>query len=169
MGEKMIFITVGTHEQQFNRLIKYIDEFSLDNNIEEEIIIQSGYSDYQTKKCKTKNFLSYKEMTANVEKARIVITHGGPSSVMMPLQIGKIPIVVPRKVEYNEHVNNHQVDFIRALEKTQEKIITVYEIDDLGKKILSYDNLVVNLEKKISSNNGKFNKDLKSLINNISL
>ena len=38
--------------------------------------------------------LPYDQMLENVEKADIVITHGGPSSFIMPLQIGKIPIVV---------------------------------------------------------------------------
>lgn len=44
---------------------------------------------------------------------RIVITHGGPASFIMPLQIGKTPIVVPRQHQFNEHVNDHQVEFAR--------------------------------------------------------
>lgn len=31
----------------------------------------------------------------------------------MPLQIGKTPIVVPRQHQFNEHVNDHQVEFAR--------------------------------------------------------
>lgn len=165
----MIFITVGTHEQQFNRLIKYIDDFSLKYNIEEEIIIQSGYSDYNTKKCETKKLLSYKEMISSVENARIIITHGGPSSIMMPLQMGKIPIVVPRKVEYNEHVNDHQVDFLKVLEKRQGNVIAVYDINDLGRIILDYDIIIEKLEKNVTSNNENFNNDLTKIINNIIL
>ena len=41
--------------------------------------------------------LPYKDMVQNVADARIVITHGGPASFIMPLQVGKIPIVVPRQ------------------------------------------------------------------------
>lgn len=163
----MIFITVGTHEQQFNRLIKYIDDFALENNIEEEIIIQSGYSDYKTKICKTKKLLTYKEMIANVEEARIIITHGGPSSMMMPLQIGKIPIIVPRKFEYNEHINNHQVDFVKVLEKRQRNIIAVYNIKELGKLITDYDIIVKKLEKNVISNNERFNNGLTKMINDM--
>ncbi|MGX7393444.1 glycosyltransferase [Carnobacterium mobile] len=163
----MIFITVGTHEQQFNRLIRYIDDFSLENNIEEEIIIQSGYSDYNTKNCKTKRLLSYNEMITNVEKARIIITHGGPSSIMMPLQIGKVPIVVPRKYENNEHVNNHQVSFLKALEERQANVIPIYDINDLGQAILDYDIIVEKLEKGVTNNNEKFNNDLSRIINKI--
>lgn len=36
--------------------------------------------------------IPYQQMIKNVEDARIVITHGGPASFIMPLQIGKTPI-----------------------------------------------------------------------------
>lgn len=36
----MIFVTVGTHEQQFNRLVKGMDELILDNVIMEKVFIQ---------------------------------------------------------------------------------------------------------------------------------
>ena len=39
----MIFVTVGTHEQQFNRLIKKIDELKEQGAIREPVFIQSGY------------------------------------------------------------------------------------------------------------------------------
>lgn len=45
----MIFVTVGTHEQPFNRLIKKIDELKQDGTIEEDVIIQTGFSTYQRK------------------------------------------------------------------------------------------------------------------------
>ena len=48
----MIFVTVGTHEQQFNRLIKKIDELKRDNIITEAVIIQTGFSTYVPQYCK---------------------------------------------------------------------------------------------------------------------
>ena len=50
----MIFVTVGTHEQQFNRLLKKVDELVENGFINEEVIIQSGFSTYIIKKCKEK-------------------------------------------------------------------------------------------------------------------
>lgn len=38
----MIFVTVGTHEQPFNRLIKKVDELKRDGIIQEDVIIQTG-------------------------------------------------------------------------------------------------------------------------------
>ena len=40
----MIFVTVGTHEQPFNRLIQRIDELKRDGVIKDDVIIQTGFS-----------------------------------------------------------------------------------------------------------------------------
>ena len=47
----MIFVTVGTHEQPFDRLLKCIDEMVEERKIKEEVIIQKGYSDYEPIHC----------------------------------------------------------------------------------------------------------------------
>ena len=43
----MIFVTVGTHEQPFNRLIQKVDELKRDGIIKDEVIIQTGYRNLQ--------------------------------------------------------------------------------------------------------------------------
>lgn len=40
----MIFVTVGTHEQQFNRLIKEVDRLKGEGFIQDDVFIQTGYS-----------------------------------------------------------------------------------------------------------------------------
>ena len=100
----MIFVTVGTHEQPFNRLIQKIDELKKDGIINEDVIIQTGFSTYEPKYCQWSKLIPHQQMVKNVADARIVITHGGPASFIMPLQIGKTPIVVPRQHQFNEHV-----------------------------------------------------------------
>ena len=102
----MIFVTVGTHEQPFNRLIKKVDELKRDGIIKEDVLMQIGFSTYIPQYCEYKKLIPYQDMVKNVENARIVITHGGPSSFIMPLQVGKIPVVVPRQEKFNEHVKS---------------------------------------------------------------
>ena len=55
------------------------------------------------------------------------MTSGGPASFIMPLQIGKTPIVVPRQHQFNEHVNDHQVEFARNVAK---RMGTIIEVED---------------------------------------
>lgn len=163
----MIFVTVGTHEQPFNRLIQCVDNLKKDGIITEDVIIQTGYSTYKPEYCKWKKLFSYQEMLRLVDEARIVITHGGPSSFIMPLQIGKTPIVVPRKHEFNEHVNDHQMEFAKNVAQRMGTIILVENIEMLGDVITNYDQIVAGIGHGISSNNAKFCEALEKIVDEI--
>lgn len=160
----MIFVTVGTHEQPFNRLVECIDNLKRDGVIEEEVVIQTGYSTYEPKYCTWKKLFPFQEMTKLVDEARIVITHGGPSSFIMPLQVGKTPIVVPRKFEFNEHVNDHQVIFSKAVVERMGTIYVVEDIDKLGETIKNYDEIIGGMGTGLKSNNEKFNAELEKIV-----
>lgn len=163
----MIFVTVGTHEQQFNRLIECIDNLKRDGVIGEDVIMQTGFSTYEPKYCKWSKLFPYEEMVKNVAKARIVITHGGPASFIMPLQIGKTPIVVPRQKKFDEHVNDHQVEFAKAVAERMGTIITVVEISNLEEIISHYDEIVAAMPSGIKSNNELFCRQFESCVDEL--
>ncbi|KRM20133.1 glycosyl transferase cpsg [Ligilactobacillus hayakitensis DSM 18933 = JCM 14209] len=160
----MIFVTVGTHEQPFNRLIKKVDELKRDGIIKEDVIMQIGFSTYIPKYCEYKKLFSYDEMIENVKKARIVITHGGPSSFIMPLQEGKIPVVVPRKLKFHEHVNDHQVEFVRMENERYKNIIIVEDEQKLGRYIKNYDSIVTEKNGENINNNSIFNDKFEKIV-----
>lgn len=160
----MIFVTVGTHEQPFNRLIKKVDNLVDNGDIKEKVIIQTGFSTYIPKHCEAHKMMSFEEMQQALKNARIVITHGGPSSFIEALQFGKVPIVVPRQEKFNEHVNNHQVDFTELIAKRMNNIIPVYDIDDLKTTIDNYDQIAKDKNTGESSNNKQFNIKFESII-----
>lgn len=163
----MIFVTVGTHEQPFNRLIHYVDDLKANGIIQDDVIIQTGFSTYKPKYCDWCQIIPYKDMVQNVANARIIVTHGGPASFIMPLQIGKVPIVVPRQYIYGEHVNDHQVEFAKAVEKRMGTIIPIFEIERLNDVIANYNEIVATMASKMSSNNEEFNKQLEVLVQEI--
>jgi len=137
----MIFVTVGTHEQPFDRLLIEIDRLASDKVIDEKMFIQSGYSAYKPIACDYKPFLGFDEMMQKMASARVIITHCGSSTIMQAIQLGKLPIVVPRQKIYKEHVDDHQVLFARYL-KEKEKVIVVTDIRDLEISVLSYDSII---------------------------
>lgn len=137
----MIFVSVGTHEQSFKRLVEEVDRLKRDNFIKEEVFIQKGYTDYNPQYCDFSQLLGYQEMIEKVKTASIYITHGGPGSISIAWFFKKIPIVVPRNPLYNEHVDNHQIDFVRRLE-TSGKVIPIYDVKNLCNIILEYDVLI---------------------------
>lgn len=160
----MIFVTVGTHEQPFDRLVECVDNLKKDGTITEDVIIQTGYSTYEPKFCKWQKLFPYQEMVKMVNEARIVITHGGPSSFIMPLQIGKTPIVIPRRHEFNEHVNDHQVSFVKAVAERMGTIIVVDDMDQLGMTIKQYEEIIAGMENGLKTNNRRFNEELSKIV-----
>ena len=163
----MIFVTVGTHEQQFNRLIKAVDDLKKNGIITEDVIIQTGFSTYEPKYCKWRKLISYQQMEQYVKDAHIVITHGGPASFIMPLQIEKVPIVVPRQYQFGEHVNDHQVTFARAVAERMNTIIVIEDIDNLGDLILNYEKKVAGMQHGLKMNNDRFNRELSKIVDNM--
>lgn len=160
----MIFVTVGTHEQPFDRLVSYIDGLVEAGTITEEVFIQIGFSTYEPKHCKWSKLLPHKEIKELVDNARIIITHGGPASFMMALQGGKIPIVVPRRSQYAEHVNDHQVAFGKEVAHRCGNIIFVEEMDQLADAIRNYDQIVSGMSLDNKSHNAHFNEKLKKMV-----
>ena len=163
----MIFVTVGTHEQPFDRLIRCVDGLKKDGQIKEEVIIQTGYSTYEPTYCIWQKLYPYRQMQEFVAEARIIITHGGPSSFIMPLQIGKIPIVVPRRHEFNEHVNDHQVMFSRTVAERIGSIIVVEEMDMLFETIRDYDEIIKGIGNGLKSHNAEFNAKLSEIVDEL--
>lgn len=161
----MIFVTVGTHEQQFNRLIKEVDRLKGEGLIQDDVFIQTGFSDYEPVHCQWKNLISYDEMNRYMDEANIIITHGGPATFMGVISKGKRPIVVPRQEKFGEHVNDHQVKFCQKIAKEYgSSIILIQNIEELRKNF--YKGNTYNLE-RIHSNNINFNRQFIAIVNDL--
>lgn len=160
----MIFVTVGTHEQAFNRLLEYIDNLKRDGILNEEVIMQTGFSTYEPKYCTWEKLLPYEKMTEYNQQARIVISHGGPASFIAPLRENKIPIVVPRRKEFDEHINDHQYEFAVQVAKRNHNIIVVNNIGDLKNIILNYESIVSKMTDGLASNNEKFCMEFENIV-----
>lgn len=107
----MIFVTVGTNEARFDRLLEAVDGLGAG----EELIVQHGPSAVRPAGATAVDFLPFDEMVETMRRARIVVTHAGVGSVMTSLLAGNRPIVVPRLHRFGEAVDDHQVPFGRRV------------------------------------------------------
>lgn len=163
----MIFVTVGTHEQAFDRLLRKMDELKRDGVIEDDVIMQTGFSTYEPKYCQWKKLLPYQKMREYVDEARIVITHGGPDSFIMPLRVGKVPIVVPRQKQYDEHVNDHQLEFAHNVADRMGTIIPVDDVEELGRVISEYDEIVEEMGHGMKNHSLAFCEKLEEIVDKL--
>lgn len=154
----MIFVTVGTHEQQFNRLIEEIDKLKEEEIITSDVFIQVGFSDYQPQFCEWKQFLSYDEMNSLMKKSDTIITHGGPATFMNVIANGKKPVVVPRRKKFGEHVNDHQLDFCKRIIQEGYDLVVIEDIKEIRK------HLIPSRSTTTKSNNERFIKQFSNLI-----
>lgn len=130
-----VFLSVGTHSQQFNRLLREMDSLLEKKKITAEVFAQTGNSDYAPRNYKFKKFLDEKEFEEKIVWADLVVSHAGAGTIINALRRSKKMIIVPRMKKFGEHTNDHQLDLAEALEK-EGKALAVLDISELGKKIL---------------------------------
>ena len=153
----MILVTLGTQKQPFTRLLQKID----DSSINEKIVVQAGYTVYNSKKMQIFDFIPYDEMNKLIDEADLIITHGGTGSITMPLKKQKKVIACPRLAKYGEHVDDHQIEIVDVFsdEGYILKLDENTKLDDLIKKIKTFK------PKEFKSNTKKFIKKLTNEIN----
>ncbi len=153
----MILVTLGTQKQQFIRLLNYIEN----SKINDEIIVQAGFTKFKSNKMKIFDFIDYEKMNNYIEKADLIITHAGTGSIVSALKKGKKVIACARKKEYLEHVDDHQEEILDVFYE-EGYILKIDDNIDLDLVIKDSNNFK---PKKFVSNTNKFIELLKKEIN----
>ena len=127
----MIFLTVGTQDKQFLRLLKIVDNAISKGVVKDDVVAQIGYTKFESKNIKTYKFMSEKKINECIDNADLIVTHGGVGIITTALMKKKKVFAVARVKEYKEHINDHQLQLVDKFDK-------------LGyiKKIENYDDFV---------------------------
>ena len=111
----MIFVCVGSRDYQFNRLLEALDELVEAGRITDEIIAQTGSSEYEPKHYTWHRYLDQQVFKDYQQKADLIISHGGTGALVGALKLGKQVIAVPRLAKFGEHIDDHQTQVCGAL------------------------------------------------------
>ena len=130
----MILVLLGTQNNSFHRLLEEIQKNIDNENIQEEVVVQKGYTKFESKDMTIYDELPIEKFNELIEKADLVITHGGVGSIINSITREKKVIAVPRLKKYNEHVNDHQLDIIQTFDEMG-YIIGIQEVQQLGEAI----------------------------------
>ncbi len=109
----MILGLSGNHVP-FNRLVFALEDIAKSHG--EDVCIQTGQLNYQSAYMKTFQFMDRENFQCLLERAEIVVSHGGIGCVREALREKKKLIVVPRLAKYKEHSNDHQLDICELFE-----------------------------------------------------
>ena len=78
----MIFVTLGTQDKEFTRLLEAIDREIEKGNIKERVVVQAGYTKYESKNMEIFDLISTDEFNKYIKSADLIITHGGAGSIL---------------------------------------------------------------------------------------
>lgn len=159
----MIFVTVGTQDKPFTRLLKAIDEAINRKEIEEEVVVQAGYTKYESKNMQVLEYIPFDKFGEYLDKADVIITHGGVGSILSSVKKGKKVVAVARLAKFGEHTNDHQLQVIEKMSK-QGYIINGNDLDNIGKAIEEAKKMNV---KEYISNTDNFISGLREEINKL--
>lgn len=130
----MIFVTVG--HKDFDRLIKKMDEIA--NKPDQEIIMQIGDKPkFFPKNTKYFRFVTRKEIEDYFRKANLIISHCSTGAIMNARKYSKPIIMVTRDYRLGEHVDDHQIQLAKMLErdKLMKGVYIIYDLDMLEQTI----------------------------------
>lgn len=127
----MILVTLGTQDKPFNRLLEKIEEQIEAGNIKEEVVVQAGYTKYESNNMKIFDLVDREEFQNLITKCDLLITHGGVGSILTGLKNNKKVIVCPRLSKYGEHMNDHQIQIVANFAK-EGYILEYQDGADLG-------------------------------------
>lgn len=128
----MIFVTLGTQDKSFERLLKQIDKEIERGNIKEKVIVQAGHTKYESKNMEIFDLVSSEKFEEYMDSCNILITHGGAGSILTGIKKKKIVIAAARLAKYKEHNNDHQKQIIREFADNG-YILELRDFDKLGK------------------------------------
>ncbi len=121
----MIYVTVGNDFRPFDRLVKKMDEIV--SSLPEPVLIQRGYSTYTPRNAPSFDFVSMDAAEEYIVKSRLVVSHAGIGTIILCRQYGIPLLILPRRRSFGEHMNDHQLEVARALEKKEtEQIYVIY-------------------------------------------
>ena len=126
------FVSVGNAHQPFGRLLEAVSRVAV--RLPQPVIVQHGYTPFDDPACTHVPFLGMEEFIQRVGDAELLIMHAGAGSVIHAVGAGKIPVIMPRRVAYGEHVNDHQVEFAQALAAAG-KVVMVENPGDLERAV----------------------------------
>jgi UDP-N-acetylglucosamine transferase subunit ALG13 len=124
----LIFLTVGSQEP-FDRLVRAIDEWAA-LHPSHKVRAQIGASALQPLHMSAHKVLSPSEFRDHVANADLVIAHAGMGSVLTAGELCKPLVVMPRRSEFGETRNDHQLSTARWL-VDRSRIEVAWQADDL--------------------------------------
>lgn len=115
-------MTLGSERFPFDRLMGWLDGWLERPPRPTRCLVQRGTSVVPVR-ADSEPYLPFDRLVEEIRRADIVVTHGGSGSIMLCRRFGRLPVVVPRRRDLGEAVDDHQVPFARRMAGLDEIVL----------------------------------------------
>lgn len=139
---KYIFVTLGTREEPFTRLLKGVEDLVKRGVIKERVIVQAGHTEYISDHMEVFDFCGPERIGELILSARYVITQESAGIGTQCLKSRTKFIVMPRDYQYGELPTKSDMNedlHFKLEELAYAKVVT--NTDELEKAIENIENL----------------------------
>ncbi|MBK8096550.1 MAG: glycosyl transferase family 28 [Planctomycetes bacterium] len=128
---RRVVVTVGTESWQFRALFEKLVRLLPKDA---EVLWQSGSTPIDGLGIRGLTAVPPAELGQAMAAADLVIAHSGIGSALTALDHGKVPLLIPRRAERKEAVDNHQIEIGNELQRRG--LCTFCELDDLDGAVI---------------------------------
>jgi UDP-N-acetylglucosamine transferase subunit ALG13 len=128
----VIFVTVGSQEP-FDRLIRAVDEWARLRG-RSDVFAQIASSTIRPRHIRFTQSIEPSEFNRVMQQAQIIVAHAGMGSIISALELGKPIVVMPRRADFRETRNDHQVATAERF-GAQGRVIVANNQQDLPEKL----------------------------------
>lgn len=110
---RKVVVSLGTFKDYgFQRLVLRLLQIL---PADADVLWQTGDTDVSGLAIVGHHAIPERQLTEAIREADVLVAHAGVGTALAALEVGKCPILVPRRVSHGEHVDDHQIQIAREL------------------------------------------------------
>lgn len=134
----MIYITLGTQNNDFSRCLKEFENVVEKYRITEAVIAQVGYTKYRPVGFTCIDFVSETDYQKYISEASFVVSHAGSGALFSSIKKHKKVIAVARLAQYGEMLNDHQTELVKKLSEEGYLVDGTYDMAAAWEKVQGF-------------------------------
>lgn len=124
---RRVVVTLGTiapysFRRAVERLVRVLPR-------DADVLWQTGATDVSDLGIDPRERVPAAELTAAMREADVVVAHAGTGTALTAFELGRAPVLLPRRARFGEHVDDHQVGTAQAL--SRRGLATYLEVEDV--------------------------------------
>lgn len=109
------FIAVGSHPVPFDRLLAAVDRAIAAGVLPRPVLAQVGPGSLTSSSAENRVSLTPAAFAEAISSHKVVVCHAGAGVMAAAIREGRRPLVMARRSNMGEHVDDHQADLLRKL------------------------------------------------------